>query len=210
MQQPWLTPGSNRSVKLPSTMSSIIFFFFSSLCSLLPPHFPAVVFRPASMYHISLCFSCVALFEPGVRGEIKQTPILKLTGSLKSEPEGSTSPPFQPSPSLTEAASDKGAVCYKLLGEGGVGGGNTTGRVIWCSFDPLSPPRWKGFQFYQTRKTTSAQNPLRASKLSRIFNRRQITVYCGMCALCSIAVAYEGKGAKIALSLQVGDSFPRM
>lgn len=49
-------------------------FFFSSLCSLLPPHFPAVAFRWASMYHISLCFSCVALFGPEVRGWNKADP----------------------------------------------------------------------------------------------------------------------------------------
>lgn len=69
MKQPWLTPGRNCGVKTHSAMSAII-FFFRSLGSLLPPHFPAV----ASMYHISLCFSCVALFEPGVMGWNKADP----------------------------------------------------------------------------------------------------------------------------------------
>lgn len=168
-------------------MSSIT-FFFSSLCSFLPPHFLAVVFLPASMYHISLFFLRGSFWAWG-QGWNKADPHFQADRVSKVWTGGQHLPslPAQPQP-------DRGRVrqrCGLLQASGRWWGGerNTTRRVIWCSFDPLNPPRWKGFQFYQTRKTTSAQNPLRASKLSRIFNRRQITVYCGMCTLCSITVA---------------------
>lgn len=179
-------PNRNCGVKNPPTISS---FIFCSLCSLQLPHFPAVEFHWVLMYHISLCFSCVALFGPRVRGWNKADPILKLTGSPKPEPEGSP-----PSPGLTEAASDKGAVCYKLL-RGGKKKRNTRGRVIWCSFDPLSPLRWKGFQFLPDEEDHFSTEPLRASKLSRNFNQRQITVYCVM--YCAPSPRSEGaKGQK--------------
>ena len=96
------------------------------------------------MYHISLCFSCVALFGPKVRGWNKADPILKLTGSPKPEPEGSSP---QPRP-------DRGRVRQRcsLLQASEEKKRNTTGRVILCSFDPLSPLRWKGFQFLPDRE----------------------------------------------------------
>lgn len=160
-------------------MSSIIFFFFFFQLTLqfAASSFPCCGVSPGLHVSYISVFPVWLFLGLGSGGEIKQTPILKLTGSPKSEPEGSTSPPSQPSPSLTEAASDKGAVCYKLLW----GGRNTTGRVIWCSFDPLRPLRWKGFQFLPDKEDHFSTEPLRASKLSRIFNRRQITVYCGVC-----------------------------
>lgn len=163
-------PNRNCGVKNPPTISS---FIFCSLCSLQLPHFPAVEFHWVLMYHISLCFSCVALFGPKVRGWNKADPILKLTGSPKPEPEGSP-----PSPGLTEAASDKGAVCYKLLRRKKR---NTTGRVIWCSFDPLSPLRWKGFQFLPDEEdhfSTEHQYGLQSSAKILIRDKLLYIVWC--------------------------------
>lgn len=146
----------NCSVKNPSTITSLHF--------LLTLHFaPSLISQPWSFtrlrYIIYLSvFPAWLFFGPGVRGWNKADPVLKLTGSPKPEPEGSP-----PSPGLTEAASDKGAVCYELLrGKKR----NTTGRVIWCSFDPLSPLRWKGFQFLPDKEdhfSTEQQHGLQSS-----------------------------------------------
>lgn len=138
MQQPWLTPDRNCGVEPPSTMSSIFFFFFflahSAVCC-LPISLLWCFARPPCIIYLSV-FPARLFLGLGSGGEIKQTPILKLTGSPKSEPEGSTSPPSQPSPSLTEAASDKGAVCYKLLEGWGGGGGTLQGGLFGV---PLTP-----------------------------------------------------------------------
>lgn len=155
-------------------MSSIIFFFaHSAVCCLL-----ISLLWPPCIIYLSV-FPAWLFLSLGSWGEIKQTPILKLTGSPKSEPEGSNSPPLpaQPQP-------DRGRVrqrCSLLQASRGEKKRNTTGRVIWCSFDPLSPLRWKGFQFLPDKEDHFSTEPLKASKLSRIFNRRQITVYCGVC-----------------------------
>lgn len=95
MKQPWLTPGRNCGVKTHSAMSSIIFFFaHSAVCCLL-----ISLLWPPCIIYLSV-FPAWLFLSLGSWGEIKQTPILKLTGSPKSEPEGSTSPPFpaQPQP----------------------------------------------------------------------------------------------------------------
>lgn len=88
MKQPWFTPGRNCGVKTHSTMSSIIFFFaHSAVCCLL-----ISLLWPPCIIYLSV-FPAWLFLSLGSWGEIKQTPILKLTGSPKSEPEGSTSPP---------------------------------------------------------------------------------------------------------------------
>lgn len=159
-QQPWLTPGRNCSVNLPFTISSIFFFFsffFSSLCSLLPPHFPAVAFRRASMYHISLCFSCVALSGPGVRGWNKADPHFEADRVSKVWTWGQHLPslPIQP-----QFQPDRGRVrqrCSLLQASGWVGGALQAG-LFGVPLTPLALRDEKAFSFYQTTKTTSAQS----------------------------------------------------
>lgn len=123
------------------------------------------------MYHISLCFSCVALFGPGVRGWNKADPVLKLTGSPKPEPEGS---PPQPRP-------DRGRVrqrCSLLrASEGEKKKHNREGYLVllW----PLKPSEMKRLSIFTRRgRPLQHRTPVWASKLSRNFNQRQITVYC--------------------------------
>ena len=139
------------------------------------------------MYHISLCFSCVALFGPKVKGWNKADPILKLTGSPKPDPEGSP-----PSPGLTEAASDKGAVCYKLRRKKKKH--NREGYLVFLW--PLKPSEMKGFQFLPDEEdhfSTEHQNRLQSS--AEILIRDKLLYI--VCQLCSIATVWGGKGAKI-------------
>lgn len=146
------------------------------------------------MYHISLCFSWVALFGLGVRGWNKADPILKLTGSPKPEPEGS--PPRAPAWQRPRPTKVQFVTSFWGGGKGREGKKpNTTGRVIWCSFDPLSPLRWKGFQFLPDKEDHFSTEPLWASKLSRNFNQRQITVYCVM-YFASAATIQQGQRGK--------------
>lgn len=160
-------------------MSSIIFFFFflahSAVCCLIISLLWRFAGPPCIIY---LCFSCVALFGPRVRGWNKADPHFEADRVSKVWTWGQHLPslPAQPQP-------DRGRVRQRCsLLQASVGGGrNTTGRVIWCFFDPLRPLRWKGFQFLPDKEDHFSTEPLRASKLSRIFNRRQITVYCGVC-----------------------------
>lgn len=103
------------------------------------------------MYHISFCFSCVALFGPRVRGWNKADPILKLTGSPKSEPEGSPPAPSwqRPSPTKVQFVTSFWGGKKKEPQQGGLFGAPLTPWALWDE---------KAFNFYQTRKTTSAQN----------------------------------------------------
>lgn len=100
------TPNRNCGVKKKTlTISS---FFFCSLCCFQSPHFPSFT-GPRCIIYLSV-FPAWLFLGLGSGGEIKQTPILKLTGSPKPEPGGSPQ-----SSGLTEAASNKGAVCYEFL-----------------------------------------------------------------------------------------------
>lgn len=159
----------NCSVKNPSTITSLHF--------LLTLHFaPSLISQPWSFtrlrYIIYLSvFPAWLFFGPGVRGWNKADPVLKLTGSPKPEPEGSP-----PSPGLTEAASDKGAVCYELL-RGKKKEHNREGYLVFLW--PLKPSEMKRLSIF-TRQGRPLQHRTAAwaSKLSRNFNQRQITVYC--------------------------------
>lgn len=140
------TPNRNCGVKKKSPYNKLLLFLLTLLFSVTS--FPE--FHWASMYHISLCFSCVALFGPRVRGWNKADPHFEADRVSKAWTWG------QPS----ELRPDRGRVqqrCSLLRVSKGEKKRDTTARVIWCSFDPLSPLRWKGFQFLP-RRTTSAQN----------------------------------------------------
>lgn len=154
-----------------------------AVCSFLIPR-PWSFTRPWCIIYLSVF--PVWLFS-GLRsgGEIKQTPFW----SWQAEPEGSP-----PSPNLTEAAFDKGAVCYKLLRKKR----NTTGRVIWCYFDPLSSLRWKGFQFLPDEEdhfSTEHQYGLQSS--AEILIRDKLLYIVCVCILCSNDTVWTAKGAKI-------------
>lgn len=103
LESPPPLPDRNCAVKNPPTISC---FIFCSLGSLQLPHSQPWSFAgPWCIIYLSVFPAWLFL---GLRsgGEIKQTPFW----SWQPEPEGSP-----PSPGLTEAAFDKGAVCYKLL-----------------------------------------------------------------------------------------------
>lgn len=109
---------------------------------------------------------------PQVRGWNKADPIFKLTGSQKPEPEGSPT-----SPGLTEAAFDKGAVCYKLLRKREKKKKhNREGYLVFLW--PFKPSEMKRLSIFHQGRPLQRRIPVWTSKLSRNFNQRQITVCC--------------------------------
>lgn len=128
-------------VVLKSPHNKLLHFLLTLQFELLP-HLPALEF------HQGLDVSYISVFPVwlflGLRsgGEIKQTPFWSWQGLQSLNPRAVPSP----APAWQRPRPTKVQFVTSFWG-GKKKERNTTGRVIWCYFDLLSPLRWKGFQF---------------------------------------------------------------
>lgn len=143
--------------------------------------------RPWCIIYLSV-FPAWLFLGLGSEGEIKQTPFWSWQGLQSLNPRA-----VPPSPGLTEAASDKGAVCYELLRKKKKKH-NREGYLVFLW--PLKPSEMKRLSIFTRRgRPLQHRTPVWASKLSRNFNQRQITVYCVV--YCAPSPQSEGaKGQK--------------
>lgn len=155
-------------LKNPPTISSFNFFAHSAVSRLLISQ-PWSFTRPWCIIYLSV-FPAWLFLDLRSEGEIKQTPFWSWQG-LQSLNLRAVSP----APGLT-----RGRVrqrCSLLqASEGGKKKHNREGYLVFLW--PPKPSEMKRLSIFTKEDHFSRGTPVQASKLSRNFNQRQITVYC--------------------------------
>lgn len=137
MYQPWFTPQVGIVVLKIPLYNKLLHFLLT--LQFAASSFPSRgVSLGLDVSYISLFFLRGSFWALRSGGEIKQTPFWSWQGLQSLNPRAVPPAPAWQRPRPTKVQFVTGFRGKKR---------NTTGRVIWCSFDPLSPLRWKGFQF---------------------------------------------------------------